>query len=303
VSNKKLPPTDVTQATNAQGTSVSIDLGDDLLEKTIALPGTPATPEPEQPLDAANEYHSARILFQEGLTEEAKRLLHQILLLDPDFHGARELLEQIHAEELRQLFSEETGRRVSAKERKQQSETLDADTLLEKLDSDLELGLFEAGSMLGPPVEHLELLSNPQELESLTHKIDSLYAQSNPQDRVDIGIALMELGMTDLAIRQFEKVCSDRLGCEKAFLISTTGLIGTALLLSGRPFDAISRMAPLINDSDVPIQEKLDLMYLTARAHEAIGRADLARGWYHEVLQADPKYRDAARRLAKSERK
>src|SRR4051812_7771187 len=86
-------------------TGTSVDLGEDLLESTNTQ--SPIQTKPEI-LDhqIEDQYESARILANEGLVEEAKKVLRRIILLDPAHVAARKKLQEIQSQEMKNIFQE-----------------------------------------------------------------------------------------------------------------------------------------------------------------------------------------------------
>src|SRR4051794_40327574 len=81
-----------------------VDLGDDLL-----IPATPpAMGGPEggaaEEHSSDDQYQSARILINEGFTEDAKKLLRKILITDPHHVAARNSLGEILNREMQDLL-------------------------------------------------------------------------------------------------------------------------------------------------------------------------------------------------------
>src|SRR4051794_3122912 len=103
---------------NSQGsgdsTRTTVDLGDDLLERTASHTANSfhipkpvddvhvesAPPLPTTADEIADQLQSAKILVNEGLVEEGKKLLRRILIADPRNLLARKRLDEIQELEL-----------------------------------------------------------------------------------------------------------------------------------------------------------------------------------------------------------
>lgn len=294
-----------------------IDLGEDLLDAKTAMfqvPGSepPATPErlPETPeliglasagagpvppiaLEQVSDLlESARILMSEGLLEDSKRLLRRILLTDPSRVDARKLLDSIHELELKQIFGEsETPRkRVGWRERRVAPEQ-SAEEVLSGLERDLELGTGDLPS----------LFRDAASMQRFGEQMDRDFSSSPASERVDLGIAFLEMGLSDLAARHFRAACATlRHSSDGESLVSATSLLAQALLQGGRAFEATIELQPLLNDVEIERPEKLDLIYLMGRAFEALGKPLEARQWYAQATEIEPGYRDTGDRLRRA---
>jgi hypothetical protein len=109
---------------------------------------------------------------------------------------------------------------------------------------------------------------------------------------VDLGIAFLEMGLYDLAARQFKAA-----GRDPDQIHATTGLHAYALILAGRPFEATLVLEPMLGDSELKAADKIDFMYLMGRAYERLMKPDVAAHWYEQVAELEPHYRDSQERL------
>jgi tetratricopeptide (TPR) repeat protein len=283
-------------------------LGDDLLEKTAAIvrpthAGNAGGEEDEAtnvrlpapaPEAIPDQLESARILVNEGIVEEAKRVLRRILLAAPNHIEAKRMLDEIHETELKQIFGETGGaRRRPGRREPESSIEASADLVLRDLDRDLKLGLG------------LSLFEDRAAMEAFGERMDREFASSSASDRVDMGIAFLEMDLHDLAARHFSAAvqrleaeeASDDEDCEPERLLSATGLLAYSLVLGGKAFEATIAMQQLLGDAQIQRESKLDLIYLMGRAYEAMEKPEAADAWYAQTLEIDPRYRDAAERL------
>ena len=165
----------------------------------------------------------------------------------------------------------------------------DSEAVLKKLDLDLGLGLGldrEGGA------DQAALYGQSEDLKAFGAELEKQLQSASPRDRMDIGIGFLEMGLMDLAIHQFKSA-------QRASELrsAATGLWAYSLILSGRPFDASQILEPMLSDTELGAEEKIDLFYLMARAQERLGRVGYAADWYNQVLELDPAYRDVRDRL------
>jgi tetratricopeptide (TPR) repeat protein len=291
-----------------------IDLGDDLVEKTAILiaPGGPlATTPPEEeseqgdreappedtrldtPTQIEDHLESARILMTEGLLDEAKRILRRIILADTRHVIARKMLEEIHEQELKQIFGEG---RLSRSRRGAQEDfdvsPLSSELVMRQLDRDLKLGVFDEGDGGEAMMSELSLFESKDALESFGAKLERDLAGTSARDRVDTGIAFLEMGLYDLAARQFRAATR-----EVEFKLSAAGLLAYSLVLAGRPFEATMELEALLGDSELVGAQRVEFMYLMGRAYEGLKNLRSAFQWYQQAQEAEPRYRDTGERM------
>jgi tetratricopeptide (TPR) repeat protein len=282
-----------------------IDLGSDLIESSESHSTIPQEysdftgfHDLSEVGGVADLFQSAKILTNEGFAEDAKKILRQILIVDPSHAAARKLLNDIHELELKQIFiSDESTRPYRLRQPEIRESEVDADAVMHLLDRDLKLGIFgEESSQVR--VHQLSLFADGQALEEFLVKVEGDLAGSPARDWVDLGIAFLEMDFYEIAIRLFSgaarKASSD---IASEIKISANCLLALALILADRPYEAISELQPLIRDTEILYEEKIEIFYLMARTYEAMKKWDLAFGFYMQVKDIDPHYRDIDYRL------
>lgn len=265
--------------------ATSVDLGEDLLNEPTSTdelaPATEHLTSESGRSDSDDQLQSARILLNEGLIEEAKKVLRRILIQDPSFVPAHRKLEEIHELELKQIFSDTSGPRINRKPA-QESEPED---VIEQLDRDLGLGLDTA-------VSELSIFGNDQAMNEFAEGLELEMQDASARDRLDLGIGFLEMGLHHLAARQFGAAVK-----EDELRVSATALLAWTYIMSNRAFDAATLLDPILADSEVDTAEKKDLMYLMGRAQEALNQRQVARWWYEKTSEIERHYRDIDERL------
>lgn len=226
-------------------------------------------------LSSFDELESAKILFQEGLFEEAKKKLHQILIVFPNFKIARALLEKIHAQE-EKILLQGNPKPSSVKTKKE-----DAYQILKKLEFDLGIELD-----LDTPFTKAEQWVNDESLD--------------PKEHYDLGVAFFEMECFSDAIRELRKA-ERKIRQERTFLgelgVSIVALIAESQFKSGRSFEAKSFLEPILNEPDLKHEEKIILFYLMGVIEAELGHAKESNAWLQQVISSDPHFRDAKFRL------
>jgi len=288
-----------------------IDLGDDLVEKTAilqmpgfntsenegesAIPEILSEPLPSNPAEIADELESAKILMGEGLIEEAKKILRRIILADSNHPAARQRLEEIHEIELKQIFGDDsrpTRRQRTDLKNAPDLSKVNAEEIMRQLDQDLRLGVFEEnvlGETLGAS---MSLFQDQQAMKEFGERIDRDMAAMSSSDRTDLGVAFLEMGLYDLANRQFKSASRDP---EKN--LAAVGLMAYSLILAGRHFEAKLGIEPLLGDTELSNEQKVDFFYLMGRSCEGLKKKAEALHWYTQTRQVDATYRDVQERM------
>ena len=224
------------------------------------------------PLD---EVESAKILFQEGLFEEAKKKLYQILIVIPNFKAALVLLEKIQKQEERSLL-ETSG----ARSREKAIRTENPDHILKKLESDL-------GIQIEP---------SSQNGEERWASAGSLSAK----EHFDLGVAFFQMDCFGDAIRELKK-SERKIRQEQTFLgelgVSVVALLAESQVKLGRAFEAKSSLESVLTEPDLKHEEKIILFYVMGLIEEDLGHSKESKGWFQKVLNADPDFRDVQFRL------
>ncbi len=257
-----------------EGENTQVDLGEDLLEKTALLSVDLTSVSLQVPEEAQDLLETARILASEGLIEEAKKTLRQILRKDPQHSLARKQMEEIQRKELEHLLAEAPFQELIPKEG---NSDLSVEEVIRDLDHDLGLGLF----------------SEVKAMEEFAEQLDREFAVLSTQDRLDLGVAFQEMGLHSVAARQFQAAEND-----PASYLSATYLLANNLIEADRAFDAVIRIEPLLRDADLSPGDRQNFMYLMGLAQERLGKRDAAIRWYREVLTVQTGYRDTESRLS-----
>jgi len=283
-----------------------VDLGEDLLERAVA----PAPHTAEQPTeerlpeitDLEDSLQSAQIYLNEGFLDEAKRLYRAILRIEPRHPVALTKLEEIQETELRSIFHEEQPRRYGRDRRQAAADpgAVDSEWVMRQLDKDLQLGIFEPSAASEPQVAEMSLFADKAALEAYAARLEEELAEASAQDRMDIGIAFLEMGLFELAARQFETLRQaipredeDRAPIRRASI----SLLAYTLIRAGRPFEAMLDIEEVLGDPEITPAEKLEFYYLMGRANEKLSRREAAAAWYGKSARLDPGYRDVRDRL------
>jgi tetratricopeptide (TPR) repeat protein len=260
-----------------------------------------------------DQLESARILQSEGLIDDAKRSLRRLLIADPRNASARQALQAIHEQELRGLLDGSQIERMglgSAGRASRDAEEIERrreprDDVVDILDREFSLGISsEAERQMREPGEGFDRVLSDME---------TALAGCAGRDRIDVGIAFLEMGSPNVAEHHFRAACGffQRQAQNEAegegavenrrLLIASTALLAHSQLSTGHALEALYTLQEALKSFSTAALSigEVELLYLMGRATEAIGRREEALVWYGKVLEAEPGYRDAAFRMAR----
>lgn len=227
-------------------------------------------------LSPLDEVESAKILFQEGLIEEAKKVIYRIQMIQPNFTPAIQLLAKINKEEEKKLFqSSQRAPRVA------NTLSEDSDFILKSLDRDLGLEL------------HAGEVSQEQE-NFITN--ESLSAR----EHYDLGVAFFQIDCFLDSIRELKKA-ERKIRLEESFLgelgVSVVSLHAECLFKLGRSYEAKSFLEPILTEPEINLEEKISFFYLLGLVELDLGNIPEGKAWFQKVIDLDPQFRDTAFRL------
>ena len=228
-----------------------------------------------------DELESAKILIQENLLEEAKKLLFRLLtrihdMKTPGYRRARELLSRIEAMELDELMNRNQKKKNSTK-------IEDPTGLIEKLERDLQIECLDE-----------ESVAPDQEIWNVGQAALSVVG------RFDLAVGFYEMGCYADALREL-KQAEKKIRIEETFLgdlgISIVALRAQSLIHLGQAFDAKIYLEPILLEPDLQHEKKIILYYTMGLAEEVLGEKNKARAWFVKVVQAEPGFKDAQQRI------
>ena len=279
----------------------TMDLGDDLLEeKTAAFTFTAKEVQSQLNKNVPDLLEAAKILITEGLVEDAKKIFRQVLILDPDSLIARSKLEEIYKVEIENLLKQQNPIPSMRQAHQSDEAQFDSESLIRKLDEDLELGVTPSEISEGRS-NQVFFFENLEAMDAYCEKVQQKLSQASVQDWIDLGVAYLEMGLVSVAARLFSVACRRTQSSPEndAMQLSAICLFALSLIFSGRPQEALSQLQPHLLSSEIPPENKIELFYLMGRAYEALKKDDLAHFYYRQVYSANSHYRDIDRRLRK----
>ena len=113
------------------------------------------------------------------------------------------------------------------------------------------------------------------------------------ESHYDLGIAFREMGLLDEAIGSFQKASRG-----EAQRLRASEAMGQCFIDKDEPAVAMAVLQRLARDSHMDDGQLVGVLYLLARAAEALGRLEEAESYYHRVIAVHIGFRDASARLS-----
>ncbi|MCM0605243.1 MAG: hypothetical protein KA715_04075 [Xanthomonadaceae bacterium] len=243
----------------------------------------------QKKLDVNDTLKTAQILRNEGLFEDAKHTLRKLISQFPDDLRARTQLEEIQKEELTLIMKEvQTGIDKPRSRFAPPPKILveDSDSIIQKLNRDLNLGLVAAEKK-----PHI----------TISLRKDKLTSELSVKDRIDLGIGFLQMNLYVSAIDHFRIALTQIQKRPESYtheiIVSVIELLCTAYVEGGEAFDAVLLLEATLSDNLLPGHMKIGLMYWMARAQLKVSQKEIAIMWFEEVKKRDSEYRDVEYRL------
>lgn len=227
-----------------------------------------------------SEVEGARILFQEGLVEEAKRALFRVLFSEPQFQSAQALLSEIQTFELNEIYKNKNPRHGRAQESAELRDWFKRDEVLQELQSDL-------GFELEPSVD------------SGASVVVSGQVELCNQSRLDLSIGFLEMEKYDEALRELDLISVGLESQNNEFVATILWVKAKAWMGKKEYYRVLSLLEPFIEQENLGRDSFVALNYAYALAALSINEMSLAKERFEKVVAIDPHYLDARFHLSK----
>lgn len=269
-------------------TKSEIDLGEDLLEKTA--PGTRSRILKKSSFDIPEAIRSAQILIGEGLLDEAKKLLREVLRIEPENQLALSEQKKIQKTELDEILQLDPS--------SPRFEEIQSEEIVEKLKNDFDLEFSE--NDFSPEQD----LYGSAGVDGFFKKIKERLKDGSNRDFLDLGISFFQMGLLELSMRLFQEVKRKSLsGSEinQNEFLESVYLLSVSLFQRKQYYQVLQELEFIVSDPVLSSEKKIPYFYLMARANESLKKYSRSIADYLEIIQIDPQYRDVEERLKKLE--
>jgi tetratricopeptide (TPR) repeat protein len=252
-----------------------VDLGEDLLEGTHS--------EPIQQED--DDLQRGEILMNERLFDDAKKIFRKILRQDPANVIAKQRLDEILKIEWQDLLGGEAPKKRLGSLGSSDDEN--PSHVLERLEKELHINLSKTELKPVP-----DLFPDQMALAKYRDRLMESVVALPPRDRIDIGIAHLEMGLFEVAQTIFETVVR-----YEEHKLSGMYLLGLALIYGDKAIEASIRLEPLARELTLSEEQKTHFLYLMGLAFERLRDVKKAREFYRRVHLLNSRYRDVVEKL------
>lgn len=285
----ELPPDFGVEGTPAEEraeTSFSGVMEESVVEKKVESP-------PVESEDLQEQFDEVEFYVQQGLTEEAVKILKNILEKYPDNKTAKARLEQLQVpEEVKPSVVEESV------PHKAEVSPPEAGAVAEEefdLAKELENELVEEGvSLQEEPVteEMPHQISAEEVLREFKSKVASVVSEEDADTHYDLGIAYKEMGLIDEAISEFNiSSASSHKGIE------SYNMIGLCYRDKGNLAEAEKYFKLALQKPDITQDFLKGILYDLARVYEENGDIKQTIEIFEKIIAIDSRFRDVSERI------
>lgn len=262
-----------------------------ILEESVAEERVEAPPQEGE--DLQEQFDEVEFYVQQGLTEEAVKILKEILEKYPDNKTAKERLAQLEVrEEIKPTVIEEP----LPKEAEVPSQETDVVSEGEfDLAKELENELIEEGVPLQEEqlVEEMpRQISAEEVLREFKSKVATVISEEDADTHYDLGIAYKEMGLLDEAISEF--TISSASPHKKN---ESNNMIGLCYRDKGNFAEAEKYFKLVLQSPEITQDFSKGVLYELARVYEENGEIKNAIEIFEKIIAIDPGFRDVSERL------
>jgi tetratricopeptide (TPR) repeat protein len=243
---------------------------------------------------ASEECDEASFFLDQGLTEEAREILENVMIAFPGHQRAAELMARLEALE--------SGAAPAAEEADTSSMHVPA---VEPVDAPAERDAFDLAAELAGDLDGL-VDASPAPSSSdddFQYSVEEVFAEFKkglekvvkPEDvdtHYDLGIAYKEMGLTDDALGEFAVARKGCVGTKRELDCIT--MSGMLYGMRGEHAEAVKVFKEGLASEHAKDEVAKALGFELALAYEAMGENGKALYHYQRVAKLDPKYRDVS---------
>jgi len=259
----------------------------------------PVLKEEKKPVPAVEEdgiqdlFDEVEFYIQQGIAEEARKILREILLKRPDDQKAKkrlkelELLEMPVQEKESAVFEPVMDATTAAGTG--ESEHFDlARELEDELAEEAESGELDQTIMAQVPSQ----VSAEDVLAQFKDKLGSIVSKEDAETHFNLGIAYKEMGLMDESIAEFELSSTS-----PQKVIDSQNMLGLCYREKGNLQLSVESFKKALNAPDITNDITKSVLYELSKTYEDMGKMKLAQEILAKVVSMDETFRDAGDRL------
>ncbi|HEY6002515.1 MAG TPA: tetratricopeptide repeat protein, partial [Anaeromyxobacter sp.] len=241
-------------------------------------------PEREASVDLSDEIEEAEFFLQQGLVDDARGALENLLAFYPDHPVVKRKLEELDSKA-------PPPSRVDGVAKP--GEALDLVPEGSDASFDIARELAELGG--GAPAVDEEFQYSVEDVFNQFKKgVEQTVKPEDSATHYDLGIAYKEMGLLDDAIHEFETALQ---GNDRKKEVDCLSMIGLCQAAKGDGRAAIGAFRRALASDHLTRDAAKAIHYELAGAYEEAGDREVALHYFQRVLKADSAFRDAGKRV------
>jgi pilus assembly protein FimV len=262
-------------------------------------PGAEALSSDEEP--ASEECDEASFFLDQGLTEEAREILENVMIAFPGHRRAAELMARL--EEI------EAGGGATSSTEETDTSTMAVPAVEPMEDAPAERDAFDLAAELAGEIDSLaDTPAAAPSDDEFQYSVEEVFAEFKkglekvvkPEDvdtHYDLGIAYKEMGLIDDALGEFDVARKGCVGTKRELDCIT--MIGMLHVMRGEHLEAVKAFKEGLASEHAKDEVAKALGFELALAYEGMGEHGKALYHYQRVAKLDPKYRDASSQVSR----
>jgi tetratricopeptide (TPR) repeat protein len=250
-----------------------------------AAPASRRAPEPEREagVDLSDEIEEAEFFLQQGLLDDARGALENLLAFYPEHPVVKRKLAELDSKAA-------SPSRVDGVAKPAEAFDLGPEGADASFDIARELAELGGGA---PAVDEEFQYSVEDVFNQFKKGVEQTVKPEDSATHYDLGIAYKEMGLLDDAIHEFETALQ---GNDKKKEVDCLSMIGLCQSAKGDGRAAIAAFRRALASDHLTRDAAKAIHYELAGAYEGTGDREVALHYFQRVLKADPAFRDAAKR-------
>jgi tetratricopeptide (TPR) repeat protein len=240
-------------------------------------------PEEEEHVDLEDEIEEADFFVQQGLFDDARHALQNLLAFYPDHPLVRKKMREVEAKAAGQAPVDGAPAVPLGA----------ADGADASFDIARELAELGGGTPLADDEEFQYSVEDV--FNQFKKGVEQTVKPEDSATHYDLGIAYKEMGLLDDAIHEFETALQ---GNDKKKEVDCLSMIGLCQASKGDGRAAIAAYRRALASDHLTRDAAKAIHYELAAAYEGAGEGEVALHYLQRVVKADPAFRDAAKRVA-----
>jgi tetratricopeptide (TPR) repeat protein len=265
-----------------------------------AAPPRPSAPPPAaaapsaaegEEVDLADEIEEADFFVQQGLLDDARNALENLLAFYPEHPVVRRKLQEleVRAAPAPRAPARADGHAVPAPGPSIEVEATDASF-------DIARELAELGGGETPAAQDDDFQYSVEDVFNQFKKgVEQTVKPEDSATHYDLGIAYKEMGLLDDAIHEFETALK---GNDRKKEVDCLSMIGLCRAAKGEGREAITAFRRALASDHLTKDSAKAIHFEVAAAYEGTGDREGALYYFQRVVKVDPTFRDATKRVA-----